>query len=231
MIFELFIPGTIQGDGASCYVLCPYSGGDNFFYLISWLSELLSVSLQKILKNMNMNDEEIWMDIEGYEGYQVSNLGRARSLDRIDSLGRLWKGKIRKPFSDKDGYQLVQLCKDGKRKAFLVHRLIYEAFCGKIPSGMQVNHINECKTDNRLCNLNLMTPKENTNWGTRTERSAKAQSKPVIGIDENGDIIVTFPSAREAGRNGYDQSHISACCRGKKPSHKGLIWRYANGTA
>jgi len=175
--------------------------------------------------------EEIWQDIEGYEGYQVSNEGQVRSLDRIDSLGHHIKGKILKPFTNKKGYQRVRLWKDGNVKNFQVHRLVYEAFCGEIPDGMQVNHINEDKSDNRLCNLNLMTPKENTNWGTCIERSHKAQSKPVAGYDEQGNLVVTFPSIMEAGRNGYNSGTISYCCSGKRHYHRhhGLIWRYAKG--
>lgn len=183
--------------------------------------------------------DEIWQDIEGYEGYQVSNLGGVRSLDRMvkHPKGGLKtvKGKILKQFITKKGYKRVHLAKDGVMKTFFVHRLVYEAFCGEIPDGYEVNHINEVKTDNSLENLNLMTSKDNCNFGTRNERMAKAllnhpkRSKPVIGYNKNGDIIVTFPSTKEAGRNGYNQGHISACCRGKIPLHKGLIWRYANG--
>lgn len=181
------------------------------------------------------NLEEIWKDIEGYEDlYQVSNLGRARSLDKLVNHWRggvrTIKGRILTPKTNA-GYQRVQLWKDGNVKMFYIHRLVYAAFNGAIPDGMEVNHINECKTDNRLCNLNLMSPSENINFGTRNERCAKAQSKPVIGYDEDGNVVVTFPSTAEAGKNGYSQPHISACCRGTRPKHKGLRWRYENGTA
>ena len=173
---------------------------------------------------------EIWQDIEGYEGYQVSNLGRARSLDRMVKHSKCGlktvKGKILNQATSTNGYQRVQLWKDGKQKNFQVHRLVYETFCGEIPSGMQVNHINEDKTDNRLCNLNLMTQKENCNWGTRNERSAKARSKQVVGYDSEGNVVVTFQSAMEAGRNGYTQSNISECCSGKRHQYKGLIWKF-----
>ena len=180
---------------------------------------------------------EIWQDILGYEGiYQVSNEGQVRSLDRMvkHQKGGLQtvKGKILKPSTTPKGYQHVILCKNGKAKNFFVHRLVYAAFCGEIPEGLVVNHINEVKTDNRLENLNLMTQKENINWGTGHERSAKANlnhpqmSKPVVGMDEQGNVVITFPSAMEAGRNGYTQGNISACCRGKVKHHKGLIWKY-----
>ena len=175
--------------------------------------------------------EEIWQDIEGYEGYQVSNLGRVKSLGN----NKTRKEKILKPATNKKGYQYVNLYKNGKAKTFKVHRLVYAAFNGEIPPGMEVNHINEVKTDNRLENLNLMTRKENINWGTGVERCHKAQlnhpqmSKQVIGYNKNGDIIVTFLSTKEAGRNGYNQGAVSACCRGEKPQYKGLIWRYADG--
>jgi hypothetical protein len=133
---------------------------------------------------------EKWRDIEGYEGlYQVSNFGRVRSLDRVvfqkNRWGQLWKvtykGTILKQY--KQPYYLeVDLCKDGVKKHHLVHRIEYEAFNGKIPEGMQVNHINEIKTDNRLENLNLMTPSENINWGTRNERDADKKRKKEIAV-------------------------------------------------
>ena len=141
----------------------------------------------------------------------------------------------------KDGYIQVMLkCVDGKYRMFQWHRVIYTYFYGTIPEGMQVNHINEDKADNRLCNLNLMTPKENTNWGTRTERCAakrrgvpnpkvsekqkgvpkpymiernkKLFSKPVVAVDKEGNVIYEFASVREAGRNGFHYVSVSACC-------------------
>ena len=107
-------------------------------------------------------EKEIWKDIPNYEGYQVSNLGRVKSLERIDALGHRLKEKILKPQTNSRYYQ-VCLCKNSKVKKYFVHRLVWIAFNGTIPEGLQVNHINEVKTDNRLSNLNLMTAKENTN--------------------------------------------------------------------
>lgn len=169
---------------------------------------------------------EEWKTIEGFEYYQVSDQGRARSLGRIDSLGRVIKGKILRPIDAGNGYLRVGLYKDGKHKLVSVHRLVWETFNGEIHEGMQVNHINEDKTDNRLCNLNLMSSKENCNFGTRNSKIANSLSKPVVGIDEQGNVVVAFPSTNEAERNGYLHNAVSACCLGKWKKYKGLIWRY-----
>ena len=110
--------------------------------------------------------EEIWKDINGYEGlYQISNLGRVKSF--YSGYVKILKLKIT------NGYYRIGLRKNGKRKFYQIHRLVYETFIGEIPQGIQVNHINEVKTDNRLENLNLMTPKENINWGTGIQRRAE----------------------------------------------------------
>ena len=97
--------------------------------------------------------EEIWKDVPGHEGlYQVSNLGRVKSL-------RFGKERILKPTPDKDGYYQVDLWKGGEGKTNKIHRLVMLAFVGE--SDLEVNHINGIKTDNRLENLEYCTPSEN----------------------------------------------------------------------
>ena len=127
--------------------------------------------------------------------------------------GRIWSyshKKYLKHMTRKDGYQQVCLSdNEGKTKLYLLHRVVYEAVTGSpIPNDLQVNHINEDKTDNRFENLNLMTCKQNINWGTRTERAAKARINGIrskqVGAFKDGKLVMTFPSANEAGRNGYD---------------------------
>lgn len=176
-----------------------------------------------MLKERNMEE---WRDIPGYEGlYQVSNLGRVKSLN----YHLTGKEQILRPGKDRiGGYLQVGLSKGGKRKHFKVHRLVWEAFNGPIPEGYECNHINEDKTDNRLENLNLMTPKENTNWGTRNERVAKAQRKMVEQYTLDGIHICTWFSVRGLEKElGYFQSYISNCCNGKHKTAYGYKWKYA----
>ena len=189
---------------------------------------------------MQNNMEEIWKDIKGYENmYQISNIGQVKSLEHNvqqknrwgQTISRIQKSRLMKIHINKNGYFRVVLHKNGIEKNYSVHRLVYEAFVGEIPDGMQVNHINEIKTDNRVVNLNLMTPKENSNWGTRNERVSEKQtngknSKPVLKIDPiSNEIVAEFPSAKEAERQtGFN--HINLWCRGERKSADGFIWKY-----
>ncbi|MGM1462396.1 NUMOD4 domain-containing protein [Bacillus cereus group sp. BceL310] len=97
---------------------------------------------------------EIWRDIEGYEGlYQVSNLGRVRSLKK--------NKMIMKPFVNEEGYLRITLLKDRKKNNLRVHRLVAKAFIYNKDNKPEVNHINAIKSDNKVNNLEWVTPKEN----------------------------------------------------------------------
>ena len=128
--------------------------------------------------------EEIWKDVVGFEGlYEVSNLGHIRSLPHETVIERK-KGKpyvLKKsgsyltPQPRQHGYMSVWLYGNGGNngragKQYSVHRIVAEAFCYKPEGCNEVNHINENKTDNRACNLEWCTHKENSNHGTRGER-------------------------------------------------------------
>ena len=187
------------------------------------------------MKMENLNYEnEIWKDIPEYEGlYQASNLGRIKSLERIDALGHRLKEKILKPSIGNSGYYQVCLCKQSIVNHYMIHRLVWETFNGKIPENIQCNHLNEVKTDNRLENLNLMTPKENVNYGTRNERAGKVlkngkKSKPVLQFTLEDILIKDYPSIRQVEREtGFNQSCIVNCCKGKLKQAYGYKWKYA----
>lgn len=168
---------------------------------------------------------EYWKFIPGYEGYMVSDQGRVKSLN----YNHTGKEQILRPAKDKDGYLQVTLFKDGKRKYLRVHRLVWEVFNGPIPPGMQVNHINEDKTDCRLENLNLLSPKANTNWGTGNRRRAKTLSKMVEQHTLDGTHICTWFSTIGIERElGYSLGNIWSCCNGKRKTAYGFKWCYAS---
>lgn len=178
-------------------------------------------------------EKEEWKDIPNYEGlYKISNLGRIKSLERIVARGYRRKEKILKPLINPRGYYKIQLCKQSIVKQYSIHRLVWEAFNGQIPENMQVNHINEIKTDNRLSNLNLMTAKENLNWGTRNERSAKKRingkcSKPVLQFTLDDDLIKEYASVMQVERElGFANSNIIKCCNGKYKQAYNYKWKY-----
>ena len=172
--------------------------------------------------------EEVWRDVKGYEGlYQVSNMGRVKSLERKDRFGRVIKERILEPAVTHNGYLRVGLHVDGKRKMLRVHRLVCEAFHENPDNKSEVNHVNENKTDNRACNLEWSTRTENCNHGSRNERVAKALSKPIGQFSLDGKLIKVWQSACEARRQtGFDQGYVGAVARGKFKQAYGYIWKY-----
>ena len=175
---------------------------------------------------------EIWKNIKGYEGlYQVSSEGRVKSLERtfIDKIGRerYVKERVLKPGVTKDGYLIVALHAGDKQKTLTVHRLVCQAFHKNPENKPCVNHIDENKTNNAASNLEWCTYEENNNHGTRSERMAKTQSKPVGQYTRDGELVKVWPSPREAGKQGgFDSATISNVANGKRKTHKGFIWRY-----
>ena len=103
---------------------------------------------------------EIWKDIIGYEGvYQVSNLGKVKSLKRN---GRN-SDKILKQGLNSHRYLLTSLSKNGKSKTKMIHKLVAEAFLNHTSCGRKlvVDHIDNNKINNKLDNLQIITQREN----------------------------------------------------------------------
>ena len=185
-----------------------------------------------------MTESETWKDIAGFEGfYNVSDKGRIYSVERKDSRGNRCGGRILNPRYDKDGYLRVTLCKNGKYKTKKVHRLVAEAFIPNPKGFLEVNHKDENKSNNESSNLEWCTHKYNMNHGTLKERTAQVLSKKVKATNIKTGEVLTFNSAKEAERKGYNASVVSMACRGVYKAstgklvgdgctYKGLRWSY-----
>ena len=178
---------------------------------------------------------EIWKPIKGYEGhYEISNLGRVRSLDRHiaqKTKGGVWviktyKGRILKPGADKDGYFQVSLCKCGKPIQRKVHRLVAEAFIAKVPGKDIINHIDSNKQNNNYTNLEWCTTSENIKHSYRHGHRMPLHPKGVIQYDKNGNFIKKWKSIKEACRNtGAYPASLSRACK-QNGTSGGYKWRY-----
>lgn len=177
--------------------------------------------------------KEIWKDIEGYEGlYQVSNLGRVKSLPTQRNIG--WanytsKEKILKQCKNKYGYLTVCLHKGDSQKLHRVHRLVAIAFIDN-PNGYKcVNHKDEDKTNNNISNLEFCSYSYNVNYGTRNQRASDAMSKKVLQYTKDGVFVAEWGGTREAQRQtGVKSCNISLACRGLRKSSGDFVWKYKN---
>ena len=187
---------------------------------------------------------EEWRPVVGYEGlYEVSNMGRVKSLERTvwDNRGyyKTVHERILKPNKDSNGYLQVPLCKDGKRKNCLVHQLVVTAFCENPMGYTEVNHIDEDKTNNCAKNLEYCSRSYNLTYNGRAKKVGKKSaekrrndpkmSKPVIGIDRVTGLILEFPSMQEATRQlRINQGNLCSCLKGKLKSCGGFQWYYSD---
>lgn len=171
--------------------------------------------------------EEIWKTVKDYEGlYEVSNLGRVKSLKRKWCKGQILKGSpIPNPKISYLGVSLSNI----ERLTKYIHILVYEAFVGQIPKGYDVHHKNHNPLDNRLENLELLKESEHCkeNNEKRIKRVIEKCSKTVMQCELDGTIVKEYCSATEASKETkIPISLISRCCNGKRKTSGGYKWKY-----
>ena len=181
--------------------------------------------------------KEEWKPVRNYEGlYEVSNLGRVKSLGRT-----VWNGRgcykiperILKAGTFKNGYLYVNLWKDGKMKHYTIHRLVGQAFVENPMGYTELNHRDENKLNNRADNLEYCSRSYNNTYNGRHKKVGKKiaekQKKAVFSVDRETGLIMFWESIKEASETlDIDHSSITKCCQGKMKSCGNHYWFYAD---
>lgn len=175
---------------------------------------------------------EEWRDINGFEGfYQVSNLGRVRSLDRFaireQGVPHHLKGKVLSAGTDRWGYRFVIL-QNGRKLCRMVHKLVAEAFIEKKKDGLVINHIDGDKSNNSTANLEYCTQSENMLHAVRT---GLVKTNPVVMMERlTGNELRRFASISDAQRffGSNNSSNICNALNGRSKTAYGYLWKYEN---
>ena len=183
---------------------------------------------------------EIWRPVVGYEEYyEVSNMGRVRSFDRVTGSGygstRVVKGRILKELNHGNGYMCVNLFKDKKQKQFLIHRLVAQAFVPNPNNLPEVDHINTVRNDNRSENLRWVTISQNhrniiTRWrmSEAIKNSPNTCRKKKVKMLKDGELIRVFNTITEAAKFvGCNTGNICHALKGDFAQAYGYQWQYA----
>lgn len=182
--------------------------------------------------------KEIWKDIKGYEGlYQISNLGRVKSLQRKvkNKNGyRIIKEKILCNYKNNNGYYCVNLRKECNIDIRLIHRLIAEYFIPNPNNYPIINHKDGNKLNNKIDNLEWCTQQHNIREAFRLglnkytyKENFKNNPKTILQFDKNNKLIKKYTSIREANRiTGICYNSIFMNCHGKQKYAGDYIWKF-----
>lgn len=184
---------------------------------------------------------EVFKDIEGFNGaYQVSNLGRVKSVARITARvnGKALsvKERILRTGKNAKGYPTTSLFQDGRLKTKTIHRLVANAFIPNPDCKKEVDHIDFDRSNNKASNLRWATRSENVKSSYNAgniKHPLKGKlgrlhhnSKAVKQYDLSGNLIREWESMMDAERAGYDAGSISKCCQKKVKTHRKCKWEF-----
>ena len=180
--------------------------------------------------------ERIFKPIPQWEGlYAFDGVDTVKSLPRVvyksDGTHQTYKERVLKWGTSKDGRQFVRLADttNGRLQTLKLHQAVWMYHNEQpIPEGCEIHHIDGDFTNNDISNLQLLTAKEHKELHEQFQKN-NYRSKTVQALDSEGNVVFEFPSIAEAGRQGFDQGHVSEACNGKRKTHKGYWWRYKNG--
>lgn len=162
--------------------------------------------------------KEVFKDIPGYEGkYQVSNLGRVKSLD----YNKTGKERILKLRQNNSGYLYVILCKNGKLKNYLVHRLVATTFIENPDNLPCVNHKDLNRHNNKVSNLEFCTYYYNNTYNNRHKIHSRK-----VGCFKNNKLIKVYNATIDVEKDGFNQGNVVKCCKGNRKSCSGFQWKY-----
>ena len=188
---------------------------------------------------------ERWKIIHKVPNYEVSSNGRVRNRKN---------GNVLKAHKNHKGYLEVGLSYNHHKYTLKIHRIVAEAFVENPKGYPQVNHKDECKTNNCVNNLEWCTAKYNSNYGTRNQRrvnhtdfEARNQTygyrhrldgydwsnhnqqldRPLVALDDAGNVVKKYSSICDAARDlGKVSSHISEAANGKRKTAYGYVWKF-----
>ena len=158
---------------------------------------------------------EVWKSIPNFPDYSASNMGR---IKRTKAGYRTYIGKIIAPYKCHNGYHRVSLYRNRKEYRKRIHSIIMETFIGIKPKGLQVNHKNRIKIDNRLDNLEYVTFQQNMSHACAGEKnpSSKLKSIDVKNIRFLSNIV---PQIKIAELYNVTPTNISAIINRKIWNH------------
>lgn len=179
-------------------------------------------------KNFIIEGEE-WKDINCLNGnYKISNFGRIKSVERVNSYGRLIREKIIVPYlNTKEGYLIKKFYVNQKQIKLLVHRMVAEAFIENPHNLPLVNHKDENKINNNVNNLEWCSHSYNVQYSNNRHGYL---NKKVARLNEYSEILEIYSNIKEAGESmGLKNPYcITQCCRGMIKSSGGYKWKYIN---